>query len=462
MNIPELTATQDRSSQLAAGPMLAGHRWWWSVGGAAIVGVAIRFLYVLTARRIPPEFGDAETYYQLGRGMAQGRGYIRPLDLLITGEVVPTAEFPPLWPALLAVFDVVGIDSRTGQRLVAAAIAAAAIVLIGLLGRAIGGPAVGAVAAWIAAVYPQFVVYGGSLLSEGLMIAILTLVMLGVVRARSAPDDARAMRWWVTVSVAMAAAVMTRSEMVVLLVLLVIPAAWITGDRRHRLRRVAVVSACTLLVVGGWTVRNLIELDGFVPLTNNTGTALAGSNCDAVYRGPQIGGWRLDCVPEGDYVRLGEVEVARINRDAGLAYIGDHAGELPRVVAARLGRTFGVFDVERTIYLGSLEDVDYDWLWAAWYGWLLLAPTAVAGAVVLRRRDGDLWPLLAPVAIVVVVSVTTYGNQRFRVAAEPSAVVFAAYGIVAGWQRWGPRRNVAALSDERRSGSGSPQGQIDE
>jgi hypothetical protein len=407
---------------------------------------------VLTARRVSPQ-GDAETFYRLGQGLAAGNGYVRPLELGLLGESVPTAEFPPLWPTLLAVFDVLGVGSRTGQRLVGTLVAASAIILIGLLGRAIGGPAVGAVAAWIAAIYPHFVVYGGSLLSEGVMLSILALVLLGVVRARSAPDDRSAMRWWVTVSIAMAAAVMTRSEMVLLFVLLVLPAAWSSGDRGQRLRRIAVVSSCTVLVVGAWTVRNLIALEGFVPLTNNSGTALAGSNCDAVYRGPQIGGWRLDCVPEGDYLGLGEVEVARINRDAGLAYIGDHVGELPLVVAARLGRTFGVWDVERTIFLGSLEDVDYEWLWAAWYGWLLMAPVAIAGAVVLRRQGGDLWPLLAPVVMVVAISVITYGNLRFRVAAEPSAAVLSASAIVAVWRRWNERGRTSSPQEHAPAGS---------
>jgi hypothetical protein len=450
MTDPESSETGRRGIQ---GIFDSRHRWWWSVGGAAVVGVAIRFVYVLTARRVSPQGGDAETFYRLGQGLSAGNGYVRPLELGLLGESVPTAEFPPLWPALLAVVDLLGVESRTGQRLAGALLAASAIVLIGLLGRAIGGPAVGAVAAWIAAVYPHFVVYGGSLLSEGVMLSILALVLLGVVRARSAPDDKSAMRWWVTVSIAMAAAVMTRSEMALLFVLLVLPAAWSTGDPSRRLRRIAVVSACTMIVVGGWTVRNLIALDGFVPLTNNSGTALAGSNCDAVYRGPQIGGWRLDCVPEGDYVGLGEVEVARINRDTGLAYIGDHVGELPTVVAARLGRTFGVFDVERSVFLGSLEDVDYDWLWAAWYGWLIMAPAAVAGAVVLYRRGADLWPLLAPVVLVVVVSVTTYGNLRFRVAAEPSAAVLSASAIVAAWRRWRERGGVSAFQEQAPGGS---------
>ncbi len=452
MTAAESSGNQPDGTERVLGPRYRWW-WWWSVGAATVVGVVVRVVYVLTARRVSPQGGDAETFYRLGQGLAAGNGYVRPLELGLLGESVPTAEFPPLWPTLLAVFDVLGVGSRTGQRLVGTLVAASAIILIGLLGRAIGGPAVGAVAAWIAAIYPHFVVYGGSLLSEGVMLSILALVLLGVVRARSAPDDRSAMRWWVTVSIAMAAAVMTRSEMVLLFVLLVLPAAWSSGDRSQRLRRIAVVSSCTVIVVGAWTVRNLIALEGFVPLTNNSGTALAGSNCDAVYRGPQIGGWRLDCVPEGDYLGLGEVEVARINRDAGLAYIGDHVGELPLVVAARLGRTFGVWDVERTIFLGSLEDVDYEWLWAAWYGWLLIAPVAIAGAVVLRRQGGDLWPLLAPVVMVVAISVITYGNLRFRVAAEPSAAVLSASAIVAVWRRWNERGRSSPPQEHAPAGS---------
>jgi hypothetical protein len=118
-----------------------------------------------------------------------------------------------------------------------------------------------------------------------------------------------------------------------------------------------------------------------------------------------------------------------------------------------LGRTFGVWDIERTVFLGSLEDIDHDWLWAAWYGWLVMVPVAVAGAVVLRRRGGELWPLMAPVVMVVVVTVTTYGNLRFRVAAEPSAAVLSAYAVVAAWRRWNERRASSSAHEHAPGGS---------
>ncbi|MGI9645360.1 MAG: hypothetical protein ACR2O6_08645, partial [Ilumatobacteraceae bacterium] len=73
----------------------------------------------------------------------------------------------------------------------------------------------------------------------------------------------------------------------------------------------------------------------------------------------------------------------------------------------------------------------YEWLWAAWIAWLVLAPLAIVGAVAQRRAGRELWPLLVPLVITVLVVVATYGNQRLRAAAEPSVVVLAATGVVA-------------------------------
>jgi uncharacterized membrane protein AbrB (regulator of aidB expression) len=61
----------------------------------------------------------------------------------------------------------------------------------------------------------------------------------------------------------------------------------------------------------------------------------------------------------------------------------------------------------------------------------LLAPLAVAGALILRRRGEPLGFLLAPVALVIVVSILGYGTPRFRVPAEIPLVVLAAVAIAA-------------------------------
>jgi hypothetical protein len=50
-----------------------------------------------------------------------------------------------------------------------------------------------------------------------------------------------------------------------------------------------------------------------------------------------------------------------------------------------------------------------------------------------------LWPLLATVITVTMVAALTYGQQRFRIAAEPSILVLAAAALVALWDRFRPR-----------------------
>ena len=61
---------------------------------------------------------------------------------------------------------------------------------------------------------------------------------------------------------------------------------------------------------------------------------------------------------------------------------------------------------------------------------LVLLPLSVIGAVLLWRARRPWWPLVAPVAVVVLTSAISYGNQRFRMLAEPGFLVLAAVTIV--------------------------------
>lgn len=397
---------------------------------AATTGVALRFVYVLGAVRGKIGLvGDSLTYHRLGDLLAGGHGYIRPVEFFNDGVSVPTAEFPPAYPVFLAVLDLVGVDQPTGQRLAGGLLGGVTIVVIGLLGTAVAGRTVGVVAAWIAAVYPQLVVFDGSLLSEGPYALVVATVLLCVVRARATVDTER-LRWWAAAGAATGLAVMTRSEAILLVPLLLVPATRVPGDGRAWTRAALVASAGSIVLVGAWTVRNAIVLDHLQPLTNNSGTMLAGANCDAVYSGVQIGGWRIDCV-RPTVPGMDETSSAAARRAAGLDYMQAHADEVPRVMAARVARTFGAWDVRTNLYIESLEGRQFDWLWAAWTGWAILAPLAVVGAVAQRRAERALWPLLVPFAIAVLTSVAAYGTQRFRMVAEPSTVVLAAAGIVA-------------------------------
>jgi hypothetical protein len=131
-------------------------------------------------------------------------------------------------------------------------------------------------------------------------------------------------------------------------------------------------------------------------------------------------------------------------RDTGLTYAHDHAGRLPAVAAVRLLRSFDLWSPASATRLEAGigdRDLNVDRVGVALY--YLLLPAAVAGAVMLRRRGERLGILLAPFALVAVVSVLGYGTPRFRVPAEIPLVVLAAVALAALGRGDGRRRAEA-------------------
>ena len=78
----------------------------------AIAAVAIRIAFVLIVDPKVPRIGDANAYHLLAENLAHGRGYIRPFDRQLLGITRPTAEYPPLFPALLAIPSFLGAAQR--------------------------------------------------------------------------------------------------------------------------------------------------------------------------------------------------------------------------------------------------------------------------------------------------------------------------------------------------------------
>jgi asparagine N-glycosylation enzyme membrane subunit Stt3 len=69
------------------------------------------------------------------------------------------------------------------------------------------------------------------------------------------------------------------------------------------------------------------------------------------------------------------------------------------------------------------------------YTFYPLLGLAIAGGFVLARRDPKaLWVLVVPAIVSTIGVAATYGQTRFRAAAEPSIVVLAALAGVVVWR----------------------------
>lgn len=432
-------------------------RWALLIGLAALV---VRVLVILLVDPHVPEVGDASAYHLLANNLADGRGYIRPFDLAKFGRVVPTAEYPPMFPYFLSLFARLGARSVEAQRLVMGVVGSGTVVLIALIGRRVGGTAVGIVAGVLAAVYPMLFLAEATLMSESLFVFLVAAALLLAYAAADRPDLFR----FVALGAVLGLATVTRAEAMVLAVFLVVPLVWRLRDSSvgRRIAMGALVLAVAAIVVVPWSVRNARTFNEFVPVSNSLVQIVDGANCRLTYSGPYLGSWRstfgnadahgTECFEgfNGSKPGFDEAKAADVSRRDGIHYIRSHASELPKVAAARFLRTFGLFRPAQQTQLEALEGRPLGWERAGTAMYYVLALLAIAGLVLLARRRASVWPLAAALLTVAVSTILTYGTQRFRITAEPAILVLAATTIVtlarriANGPQAGPRRTASA------------------
>lgn len=396
------------------------------LGVVALLALAVRTVNAIVHRDFQV-LGDAMTFHLVGQGLADGRGF---REALPPGG--PTAEHPPGLEVLLAVWDKLGANGFFAHRLLLGAVGTVTVVLVGLVARRVGGARVGLVAALLAAVYPMLWLADGSLMSEPLYGVLVVGALLCALWVRERPSWPRA----AALGALIALAALTRGEALSLVVLLAVPVA-IASRRRWRGRAAlwGVTLAAFVVVLAPWTIFNLTRFDTPVLISTNSNGLFVGANCPETYAGPLIGAWRFQCYTRR---RPGEDEARYFARQRriGIDYALDHRSRWPAVVAARIGRLLDVYRVDQSVFFNTAEGRPANPVrWGIRMYWVV-ALLAVGGSVLLaRRRPFALVVLLAPVVMVLLVAIATYGGTRFRYAAEPSLVILAAVALVAAAER---------------------------
>lgn len=426
----------------------------------ALAAAAGRVAYVLTVTRHDRGLYDAAFYELAARRLVEGGGFTNPYPF--AADPGPAADHPPLTQVVLvpAAWPGGGDEPiRLRMRFTMVLLGTATVVVVGLVGRAVRDEQTGLVAAGIAAVNPSLWMNDGLIMSEtpatltaaglvGLAVMLRHRLRLGTAAAAGALAGLAAL---------------TRAELAVLFPALVLPAILAGPDRPRRWRAAGAAVAAAGVVVAPWVAFNLTRFEEPTLLSTGDGLVLRGANCDRAYFGEALGAWSVFCVLEslpidprsGYRVDLDEQSVsARRLRDEGLAYLGDHLGRLPVVVAARVGRLWSVFGVPQT----AAAEAEGRPGWATWTGaaftWVTV-PLAVAGAVVLHRERRVLWPLAVPVAAVTVLAAVFYGTARFRAPAEPSLAVLAAVAVTSGMRARRPDAAGGAQAGASASASAS-------
>ncbi|MEL7210682.1 MAG: glycosyltransferase family 39 protein, partial [Actinomycetota bacterium] len=164
------------------------------IGVAMLAGLAVRLYTVLVARPTcsPPLTGEGECFrvgglarwYHVQSGLlADGEIFVHPDQWLATGDLVPSALHPPGYTLFLGSFSVLGLDTATQHRVLSSLLGCVTILLVGLLGRQLGGRRVGLIAAGVAAFYPMLWINDGMLQAESLYAPLAAGLLLAAHRA---------------------------------------------------------------------------------------------------------------------------------------------------------------------------------------------------------------------------------------------------------------------------------------
>jgi 4-amino-4-deoxy-L-arabinose transferase-like glycosyltransferase len=448
------TTTVDGPPQPAAVPALGRpdvggpmrpRRFAVALAGITGLGLAVRVGYVLIVTvKENTKVYDALWYGVTANGLAQGQFFRTPFG------TAPTAAHPPLTSLILgAVTLPFGVHRGTGlQRLTMAVLGAGVVLCVGLLGRAVAGPWVGLVAAGLAALAPNFWIPNGILMSETPAMLLMALILLGVVRLVRSPTWANA----ALLGVACGAEALVRAEFILFVPTLLVPAALaarqVTVRRRFGLAALGVLAV--LVVLAPWVGRNLATFKDPTYISTGDGLALLGANCPEAYSGQGLGTWHLGCVASPN--AKDESVKSSLDQHAAIQFAQHHAGRLPVVVLARIGRLWDFYEPAQMINIDVNEGRPAPAARAGLVVYYALLPLALAGMVILRRRGLRQWFLLVPAGVLTVVSALFYGSVRFRAPFEVCLVVLAAPALVVAARGLG--RTVSGIGRTGRHATG--------
>lgn len=418
------------------------------------LGLGLRLDYAIRAPFTPVD--DARAYARIARGLYED-GEFRQSGPQAS-HLQPATNYSPGLPFVVAgVYELAGNPDETAARIVLALLGALAVPLAFALGRRFGGPNAGLVATLPLAIYPALLEYQGMLMTEPLGATLLAATTLCFLKA----CESRRPATFAGSGLLLGALVMVRPEFLVFVVLLPALAA-IHLARRTSWRHVALpagaIALAACLVILPWTIRNLVVLDRFVPVSTGGGQALfEGSYIDAgpdpqniqatiLAQHPELrrqlvrehsprppsgsGPFYLDQV----VAALATQEHPGVRTDAALAQMGRHAYvenlihrpvDLSEFVAKKAARVW-VFGARRVMEKPG---------WKLFH-WALMTLALIGLIVGLVRRRFDFVVIATILIVVTAIQAIFVASPRRTLLLLPLVCSLAGFGAV--WL-WGKR-----------------------
>jgi 4-amino-4-deoxy-L-arabinose transferase-like glycosyltransferase len=415
---------------------------------------------------------DSGTYNKLASEIAQHGDYWtrRVHNGGAGGSEGPTAYFPPGYSYLLAGVDLIDGHQTGGkkavppERISQAVLGTVTVGLVGLVALEAFGPGVGLFALALATFYPVLIELSSILVAENLMVALELAAVWAMLRARRSHH----LYAWIAASGVFTGLASLTHENAALLVIPLGFGAWALrrrggttapgatdwsdrgavgpASRGRALLAPALLVVVTAVTIAPWTIRNVVQVHRFIPISDETGITLAGTyNPNSAAFQPVPYKWRFFYkIPEDAKLKqeaghLTEPELSDRLQTQALNYISAHP-TAPLQVA--FDNTLRLFELEGTYaWQASAAAVDLPEATARvgvicfW----ILCGLALLGAFtrVVRRGPGWLWavPLLLGLSVVLI----NVETPRFREPIDPFLILLAACALASAAERIGLR-----------------------
>jgi hypothetical protein len=350
---------------------------------------------------------DGAIYARAAVELAEGRGYTWRV-LREGAPPIPTAFYPVGFPAWLAGLRLAHVDALLAQ----AVLGALLVPIAWFLARRVGGARAGAIAAWLAALWPGGVLFSISWLAEPLFSVLAGAAVTTVLAARRR----RSLAAWSLAGVVLGLAAWVRPT--------ALPIAGLLGWVRGRTRGAVVMLAIALACLAPWIVRNQRALGATLSTNAGFNLLLGTMGRGAFGEVPPA----LDCDPalaeaDKDRCRVG-LAIARIEADP-IAWLGRGALKLADTFGHESTPGFYLGDAAlrgdpamlRTIALVVSEPA-----------WIAIAIAAAVGAWCTRRRRST-HALLAPIAALALLHFVFIGGDRYHADVAPMILALAGVGL---------------------------------
>ena len=382
-------------------------------GTITLLALGARLTWALYSQADPTDgrFDDSVFYHVVGASLAEGGGYNSPFTFL------PTAQWPPGYPAFLAgLYTIFGV-SVVAAKVANALLGALSVAALYTLGRQLFDRPSAATGALLLAVMPGQVFFTGLVWSEVLFTFLYLSALVAVALLPKRPARER-LALVAAVGLLIAASAYVREAGLSLLPIALLYWGWSFRSWRWGLRWAGAAALLVALLIAPWAMRNAVQLDGLIVLSSSTGANFWRGHHEGATGGPDL----IEPLLARSKPRTepgGEADISRQGMRDGLTFLIQHPLKEPVLVRQKL----------RLLYQGDTIGLDL----AEDRGRQRFIASGLRGALE-RLADGIYYAVLALAGLAMV----RWAVQRDRRPLLPAiAIAFLTLGYVAFWA--GPR-----------------------